>query len=129
MTAPVTPRRGRFWLVAAAAALVAAILAFWGVSELSSARAEANRQARVAELETAIRTALPTGSTPAQVLAFLDARHIHHSGFDERTRAIYASTAEEQVNLLLRTGVYLVFHFDSSARTTDFSVEQKATGL
>jgi hypothetical protein len=127
MNATPQRRRSRFWVVAAAVNAVP--LALWGANAWSSARAEVKRQAHLAELTKAIEVALPAGSTASQVIAFLDARHIQHSDFDERTRAVYASSAEEQVNLLFRTGVYLVFHFDGAARMTNFSVEQKATGL
>lgn len=96
---------------------------------MSSSRAEANRLARMAELTDAIRAGLPTGATPAQVVAFLDARNIRHSAFDAKTRSVFASTPEEQVNLLLRTGIYIVFHFDETAHMTSVSVEQGRTGL
>jgi hypothetical protein len=112
-----------------AAAVIAVFLGLWGWDTWSSARAEAKRQAHMAELAKAIEVALPTGSTPAQVVAFLDARNIGHSEFIERTRSLYASTAEEQVNLLFRTRVLIEFHFDETARMTSFSVEQGRTGL
>jgi hypothetical protein len=107
---------------------IAAACALWFASSRSSARAEATVRARVVELTDAISTALPTGSTPAQVVAFLDAQHLGHSEFDEKTRSVFASTAEEQVNFLIRTRVFIEFDFDEMAHMTSFSVRQGVTG-
>jgi hypothetical protein len=111
------------------AAVVAVLLALWGASALSNARAEAQRQARLVDLTKAIAVALPIGSTPAQVVAFLDGRKLGHSEFDAKTRTLYASTAEEQVNPFTRARILIIFHFDETARITNFSVEQGVTGL
>jgi hypothetical protein len=108
---------------------VAAACALWAVSSCQGGRAEVDKQGRVAELTDAIRAALPTGSTPARVAAFLDGRKLGHSEFDAKSGSLFASTAEEESTILSRTRVLIVFHFDESARLTSFSVEQGVTGL
>jgi hypothetical protein len=91
-------------------------------------RAKERARARIAELDAAIRTALPVGASPSQAIAFLDSQHIEHSQFIEETRTIFASAGKEQVGLFIQSGVYIMFQFDEAARMTNFSVRQVWTG-
>jgi len=95
--------------------------------KVSAARALARERARIEELQAAITTALPVGSSSSQVVAFLDARHIEHSEVVRESRTMYASTLHQR-DWFMETGVYIVFHFNEAGLMTGFSVEQVATG-
>jgi hypothetical protein len=89
------------------------------------------------KLRAGIARELPLGSSSDQVLAFLDARQVSHSGPEVSTaetgfppgpaQFVLASVRDWRKGNPLAQGVFLRFRFDDSLRLTHYEVEYAYT--
>ena len=85
------------------------------------------KQARQ-ELQGAVDAALRRGSTVDEVLRFLDARHIEHSGLLDRDRTVRGILRNTGGSSPVKGSVALTFQFDAASRLQDWTVKDVYTG-
>ncbi len=95
----------------------------------------------IREMEEAIKRELPLGSSKAQVIAFLDAKRIHHgeiilSKYESEypdngveKRLIFASIPKVRKVLFMEWGIHMSFRFDENDRLIDYRVRLVGSGL
>ena len=84
--------------------------------------------AKILELETAIQEQLPIGSSPDEVIGFLQRHGIEHSNYHNDSRLITGIIRDVQKGLLTSGSVQLEFVFDNH-KLTKYSVTEVFTGL
>ena len=92
---------------------------------LSCDRGDAKARAR--ELDTEFSARVPPGSTRESVTSFLKSHEITPFE-DQSARTINASVPDVEKGFLVRSGVYMTFHFDEAGRLTRHEIKAIATG-
>lgn len=80
------------------------------------------------EIEALVRKEVPAGSSSAQVITFLDANKIEHSGYQEKQRTIYGIVRNTSQGAMMKGSIQIEFHFDERAKLKDHTVKEVFTG-
>lgn len=123
---PRIPRSSSTWIVASAilCLMVIALMVRFAALERGARRQHVLSEAQV---KTLIARNLPKGSTYAEVVAFLDAHAVAHSGYqpDRHVRAIIRKTRS---NWIVRTDIALDFSFDETGKLVRCDAREVFTG-
>ena len=115
---PVHPGRGEDWFFLRLALVLSIVLL--AISCKSSGPT-------VEEVRALIDKEIPPGSSAAQVVTFLDSRHIEHSDLGdakEHARIIYASIPHVKRDLFNNSyGMFLMFAFDTNEKLVSYGVQ------
>jgi hypothetical protein len=107
-------------LLAGAAVLILLVGLFFGWEQVNEARYRA--------LESELRTQLTVGLTADQVQAYLAARGIGYTYY-EQDRVIQAFIPDFYANPLIRTSVEIIGHVDQDGRLERLEIRRVGTSL
>lgn len=80
------------------------------------------------KLEAEINRSLPSGSSPDDVLAYLDQKSLEHSPYIPAQRMVSAIQRETSNSLLITGDVQVVFYFDKSDKLARVNFRDTYTG-
>lgn len=89
----------------------------------------------VSQIESQIKKEIPTGSTKAQVVAFLDSHGYEHSAnykpelYYNKTKTINASVPKKSYGILTEGKIHITLVFDNDNKLANYKVEEILTGL
>jgi len=125
--------RRRYFILAGTAVAVAAVIALAALAGAVYQRIKPWGRIAPAQVETEIRDHLPSGSSRAEVAAYLDHKGIEHSYISDNSYpqkhnyevAIMRNTAFQSP---IRTDIQIYFNFDADLRLVSYSVKEIYTG-
>jgi hypothetical protein len=94
----------------------------------SACSSDAEVEAAIVELNTALQDQVAIGSSPDVVLEFLQRHDIEHSPYQDATPNISAIVRDVQKSLLGSTSIQLEFLFEND-KLNDYTVRKAYTGL
>lgn len=80
------------------------------------------------QVESRIRSSIPSGSDVAHALATLDSMGVEHSEYDPATRTVDGIIRRTAESFLVEDAVQMRFTFDENNRLARISFDEVATG-
>ena len=80
------------------------------------------------QMEQILKNDLPIGTSEEKVSAYLTAKNIEHSSYDENGKKIQAMVKDVKKSFLVSKSIHIVFSFNGDSKLTGFAIQDIFTG-